>query len=134
VITGAAVKLPLDGVVLEGDLHIPGHAVGLVIFAHGSGSSRRSPRNQSVARYFNDRRLGTLLLDLLTTEEARVDEVTRELRFDIPMLARRVSGAAHWAWSHGATAGLAIGLFGASTGAADWFEHHLGLRGPGGHS
>jgi pimeloyl-ACP methyl ester carboxylesterase len=113
-----AVQLPVDGVILDGDLHIPGAATGLVLFAHGSGSSRHSPRNRGVARYFNDRSLATLLIDLLTTEEGRVDDVTRELRFDIPLLARRVAGAALWCRGQEAIRDLPLGLFGASTGAA----------------
>lgn len=112
------VRLPVDDVFLDGDLHVPQDATGLVIFAHGSGSSRFSPRNRSVAGYFNDRSLATLLLDLLTANEGRLDDSTRELRFDIPLLARRVGGAARWAHSHAATRDLPVGLFGASTGAA----------------
>jgi dienelactone hydrolase len=108
----------VEGVLLEADLTLPAGASGLVVFAHGSGSGRHSPRNRSVARHLNGRGLATLLLDLLTAEEERVDELTRELRFDIPLLARRVVGAAQWAFDAPSTRRLPVGLFGASTGAA----------------
>ena len=86
-----AVEIDLPGVVLSGDLTMPEGARALVIFAHGSGSSRHSTRNRFVARRINEEGLGTLLMDLLTEDEERVDEVTRELRFDIGLLARRVA-------------------------------------------
>jgi pimeloyl-ACP methyl ester carboxylesterase len=114
----AAVQIPVDDVRLEGNLSLPERARGLIIFAHGSGSSRHSPRNRGVARYFNDRALGTLLMDLLTAEEERIDQSSQELRFDIPLLAHRVAVAANWASGDSASHGLPIGLFGASTGAA----------------
>lgn len=110
--------LSLDDAVLHGDLALPHDAEGLVVFAHGSGSSRFSPRNQQVARYFNDLGLGTLLLDLLTMEEQQVDEITREFRFDIPLLARRLAGVVDWLQGDERLRMLRIGLFGASTGAA----------------
>lgn len=102
---------------LDGDLDVAGPAAGIVIFAHGSGSSRHSPRNRSVAGRLRDRGLGTLLFDLLTADEERVDLVTREYRFDIPLLAERLVGATRWliASRPGPTA---VGYFGASTGAA----------------
>jgi dienelactone hydrolase len=103
---------------LEGILTLPESAAGLVLFAHGSGSSRLSPRNQFVAGVLNDGGLATLLFDLLTPEEDAIDRVTRELRFDIGLLAARLTGAIDWAGSHGATRHLKLGLFGASTGAA----------------
>lgn len=113
-----AVRIPADDVFLDGDLALPHGADGLVIFAHGSGSSRYSPRNRNVARHFNRHFLATVLLDLLTGDEERIDEITRQLRFDIPMLARRVAATVAWALEQPATRNLPIGLFGASTGAA----------------
>lgn len=103
-----------DGVVLSGDLELPNKPIGLVIFAHGSGSSRHSPRNRRVAHALHAQGLGTLLFDLLTEDEAR--EVS--LRFDIPKLAERLDAAVQWAMRHAGTKALPIGLFGASTGAA----------------
>jgi dienelactone hydrolase len=113
-----AVRIHLPGAVLSGDLTLPAGTTGLVIFAHGSGSSRRSPRNRFVAQRINAEGVGTLLVDLLTAEEEERDEVTRELRFDIGLLARRVAQVVAWVWSQEETAHLLIGLFGASTGAA----------------
>jgi dienelactone hydrolase len=112
-----AVRIPAGEVVLDGDLALPADAKGLVMFAHGSGSSRHSPRNRQVAESLNGRGLGTLLLDLLTTKEEDVDEEIRHLRFDIPTLARRLVGAADWLAEESSTAHLPLGLFGASTGA-----------------
>lgn len=103
---------------LHGDLVVPEKAVGLVVFAHGSGSSRRSPRNHFVAERINNEGLATLLMDLLTEEEERQDEVTRELRFDIGLLARRVSQVVEWSKRKTDLGVLNIGLFGSSTGAA----------------
>ena len=103
---------------LEGALGIPADAKGIVLFAHGSGSSRHSPRNIHVAEELQAGGLGTLLLDLLTPSEEAVDLATRELRFDIELLGERLSGAIEWLASQEATRGLPIGLFGASTGAA----------------
>jgi putative phosphoribosyl transferase len=113
-----AVQIDLPGAVLSGDLTIPEEASGLVIFAHGSGSSRHSPRNRFVAQRINAQGLGTLLVDLLTAEEEEADEVTREMRFDIGLLARRVAQVVAWAGRQKQTAPLLIGLFGAGTGAA----------------
>lgn len=101
---------------LAGDLAVPDAPMGLVLFAHGSGSSRHSPRNQAVAARLNDAGIGTLLLDLLTPAEDRTDAVTREFRFDIDLLAHRLSGAADWLAAR--VTDLPLGLFGASTGAA----------------
>ena len=107
------------GVALPGDLTVPDHPSGLVLFAHGSGSSRRSPRNQAVAASLNEAGFGTLLFDLLTADEERLDARTAELRFDIMLLARRLTMAVDWLDGNGALAGrLPCGLFGASTGAA----------------
>jgi putative phosphoribosyl transferase len=102
---------------IQGDLTIPDGATGIVLFAHGSGSSRHSPRNQFVAATLNEAGIGTLLMDLLTPEEETYDRATAELRFDIALLARRVILALDWL-SSGPGQGLGIGLFGASTGAA----------------
>lgn len=111
-----SVTLHTDGTRLNGDLTLPDDATGLVLFAHGSGSSRHSPRNQAVATHLNDRGFATLLLDLLTPAEDQTDAITRRHRFDIPLLAHRLTGAAHWLTAR--TTDLPLGLFGASTGAA----------------
>ena len=103
---------------LDADLHLPENARGLVIFAHGSGSSRFSSRNRQVADSLNNARFATLLLDLLTPAEERVDVHTAEYRFDIPLLGRRVVVASDWAGAHPLLQDLPIGYFGASTGAA----------------
>ena len=112
------VHIQTDQVDLEGDLGIPNGANGIVVFVHGSGSSRHSPRNQFVAADLQTGGLATLLFDLLTAEEEQEDMLTRELRFDIPMLARRTSGVIDWLVHNPDTSELNIGLFGASTGAA----------------
>ena len=107
------------GVALPGDLTVPEDPSGLVLFAHGSGSSRRSPRNQAVAASLNEAGFGTLLFDLLTADEEPLDARTPELRFDIMLLARRLTMAVDWLDGNGAPTGrLPCGLFGASTGAA----------------
>jgi putative phosphoribosyl transferase len=103
---------------LEGNLTLPEGAGGVVLFAHGSGSSRHSPRNRYVARLLNDERLGTLLIDLLTSDEEAIDQQTAHLRFDINLLARRLVAATDWLLQYPATKHLAVGYFGASTGAA----------------
>jgi dienelactone hydrolase len=105
-------------VTLTGDLVVPEGASGVVLFAHGSGSSRLSPRNRSVARGLSERGLATLLIDLLTAEEERVDVETAHLRFDIGLLADRLAGAKEWLAKQPETRDLRIGYFGASTGAA----------------
>jgi dienelactone hydrolase len=114
----AAVRIPSDGVLLDGDFRAPAGARGLVVFSHGSGSGRHSPRNRYVARRLEEEGLATLLLDLLTEAEEAVDETTRRLRFDVEMLARRLQDAAAWAARAPGTASLRTGFFGASTGAA----------------
>jgi dienelactone hydrolase len=103
---------------LEGDLAIPAGAHGLVAFAHGSGSGRHSPRNQYVARVLQGAGLATLLVDLLTLEEEAVDQQTGTLRFDIGLLADRMTGTVDWVAANPETSELRFGLFGASTGAA----------------
>lgn len=109
-----AVRIPPYG--LEADLTIPHNASGLVIFAHGSGSGRHSSRNRFVAQVLNRGGLATLLLDLLTQQEESVDNYTRQLRFDIPMLADRLVQSARWAGDEPDLRDLPIGYFGASTG------------------
>jgi len=110
------VLIPPTG--LEGDLVIPEKATAVIAFAHGSGSSRHSPRNQYVARVLQQGGLGTLLFDLLTAQEERIDVQTAELRFDIALLARRLSEATAWLKKDKDTRDLLVGYFGASTGAA----------------
>ena len=112
------VHVPAAGVGLEGALALPENAKGIVLFAHGSGSSRHSPRNRYVAEILQRAGLGTLLMDLLTQDEDTIDQQTRHLRFDIGLLAERLVGAIDWLNSQPETRGMPIGLFGASTGAA----------------
>jgi dienelactone hydrolase len=104
--------------VLPATLTLPHEPRGVVAFAHGSGSSRHSPRNRHVAAELERGALGTLLIDLLTQEEGRRDEITRELRFDIPLLADRLEHAVRWLRADRRTRDLDVGLFGASTGSA----------------
>ena len=110
------ISLRADGTELEGTLGVPANAKGIVLFAHGSGSSRFSSRNRYVARVLRDAGLATLLLDLLSPAEERIDEVTREHRFDIGLLARRLVSTIDWFGTQPDTAGLSVGMFGASTG------------------
>lgn len=114
----AVVVIPVDGIRLEGVLTIPAGASGAVLFAHGSGSSRHSPRNQYVAQILRRSGMATLLVDLLTFAEEAVDEKTGHLRFDIPLLGRRLVGIVDWLAADPRTSGLPVGCFGASTGAA----------------
>ena len=114
----AEVIVQAGQVPLEGTLAFPEKAEGIVVFAHGSGSSRFSSRNRFVAEFLNQGGLATLLFDLLTAEEHRVDEWTRELRFDIDLLTKRLIGAVDWLETRDEVADLPVGLFGASTGAA----------------
>ena len=116
--TSTPMRFTLGKARLHGDLSVPPDAAGLVVFVHGSGSSRHSPRNQSVARYFNELGLATLLFDLLTADEQAIDEITRQLRFDIPLLSQRLSGVVDQLGNEADLRELRIGLFGASTGAA----------------
>jgi putative phosphoribosyl transferase len=111
------IAVPVDAVRLEGILSLPAPAAGVVLFAHGSGSSRHSPRNRYVADVLNQSGLATLLIDLLIGEEQEVDQQTAQLRFDIPFLARRLDGITGWLAGRPEVTGLKIGLFGASTGA-----------------
>jgi putative phosphoribosyl transferase len=110
------IQLRAGRVVLEGTLGVPSDAAGVVLFAHGSGSSRFSSRNRLVARVLRDAGFATLLLDLLSPAEEAVDDITRKLRFDIAMLADRLVSAIDWLGTQSDTAGLPVGLFGASTG------------------
>jgi dienelactone hydrolase len=112
------VRISAGSLAMEGNLSLPDHAIALVLFAHGSGSSRHSPRNQFVARTLNVAGLATLLFDLLTPEEELVDTRTAELRFDIDLLAKRLVHATTWAKQQEQTSALRIGYFGSSTGGA----------------
>jgi dienelactone hydrolase len=112
------IRINAKGVELDGELEVPAGASGLVLFAHGSGSSRHSPRNQYVARVLREAGVGTLLFDLLTREEEQAEVRTRHFRFDIPLLAERLMDATAWAREGHASRGLKIGYFGSSTGAA----------------
>jgi putative phosphoribosyl transferase len=116
--TPETVTLPIGSSKIEGDLRVPAHAAGIVVFAHGSGSSRFSSRNRAVAGTLEGRGLGTFLLDLLTEEEDAIDVQTAEYRFDIPRLGARVMLAIDWLGTRPDLATLPIGTFGASTGAA----------------
>ncbi|HEY7671661.1 MAG TPA: dienelactone hydrolase family protein [Gammaproteobacteria bacterium] len=115
--SGTELEIPVHHASLRGELILPADARGIVIFVHGSGSSRLSPRNRQVASFFRAQQLGTLLFDLLTSAEERVDAYSREYRFDIPLLAARLAAVTAWLPEHGGGR-LALGYFGASTGAA----------------
>src|SRR5438876_11082913 len=111
------VSVAAGPVTLEGNLSMPEAARGVVLFAHGSGSSRQSPRNRYVARLLNETKLATLLIDLLSPDEEAIDLSTGHLRFDIGLLAERLIGITDWLTQHLDTKNLRIGYFGASTGA-----------------
>jgi dienelactone hydrolase len=110
------VKIPAGAVVLDGDLAVPSSARGVVLFAHGSGSGRFSPRNRYVATLLQGEGLATLLMDLLTEDEERVDAITAHLRFDIGLLAKRLVSATDWIRRQPEMRGVGVGYFGASTG------------------
>src|SRR5262249_38688441 len=112
------ITIPVRGAKLGGALELAPEAVGLVIFAHGSGSSRHSPRNQYVAQVLRESGVGTLLFDLLTAEEEQAEAYTRHLRFDIPFLANRLVEATRWVLDQASSRDLNAGYFGSSTGAA----------------
>jgi putative phosphoribosyl transferase len=114
----SSVQIPAAGVILDGDLITPADAAGVVVFAHGSGSSRHSPRNRMVAARMQEAGYATLLMDLLTAGEDEIDSRTRQFRFDIPRLASRLTGAIRWLSDRPDTAEMPVALFGASTGAA----------------
>jgi putative phosphoribosyl transferase len=116
--TAESIAIPVGKGQIEADLRIPERATGLVMFAHGSGSSRFSTRNRFVAGFLDANGFGTLLLDLLTREEEAIDIHTREYRFDIDRLARRIVLATDWAQNRNDLQSLPVGYFGASTGAA----------------
>jgi len=126
------VRVEAGPVTLEGNLGIPEGAAGVVLFAHGSGSGRHSPRNRFVARQLRAAGLATLLIDLLTEEEEAEDQYTAHLRFDIGLLAERLVGTTDWLATDPRTAGLSVGYFGASTGggaalvAAAWRSQRVG--------
>ena len=113
-----AVQVPIAGAALDGDLVVPDNPRGIVLFAHGSGSSRHSPRNRYVAQVLQQAGLATLLMDLLTPDEEAIDVRTAALRFDIDLLAHRLIQATDWLIEQPQTGDLPIGYFGASTGAA----------------
>ena len=115
---GELVHVTADSATVEANLNVPEGAEGVVLFAHGTGSDRHSPRNNFVAEELRQGGLATLLIDLLTAEEKEVDRRTRRIRFDIDRLAKRVVGAVGWLLQEPATEGLRIGIFGSSTGAA----------------
>jgi len=115
----ATYHVPVENhITLEGNLSLPEHPRGVVLFVHGSGSSRHSPRNQYVAQVLHEASFATLLIDLLTMQEEAQDRSTGRFRFDIVLLSRRVVGATNWLTNNPTTAHLSIGYFGASTGAA----------------
>lgn len=116
--TEQPIAIDIGEVVLSGDLSLPRDALGLVLFAHGSGSSRKSPRNRRVARTLQRAGIGTLLFDLLTEEEEVADELGGQLRFDIDLLGARLDAASDWVRQQPELEGLPLGYFGASTGAA----------------
>jgi dienelactone hydrolase len=115
---GNTVKIPVGRAIIEGNLVVPPAAKGVVLFAHGSGSSRFSPRNQYVAKVLNKAGLATLLIDLLTKEEEETDMRTGQFRFDIDLLSQRLIAATEWLRKNPITKNLVFGYFGASTGAA----------------
>ncbi len=113
-----SIDLPSEKIALQGILTIPKNAKQLIMFAHGSGSGRHSPRNQFVANFLVKHSLATLLMDLLTPDEEILDNISRQYRFDIPLLAKRLVGATRWLRQNPSTERLKVGYFGASTGAA----------------
>jgi dienelactone hydrolase len=111
-------KIPVGNVIVKGNLNLPDQTQGIILFAHGSGSGRFSPRNQYVARELNKSKFATLLFDLLTMDEEQADIITAQYRFNIKLLAQRLLGATTWLKDQPKTKTLSIGYFGASTGAA----------------
>jgi putative phosphoribosyl transferase len=116
--SGKYISIPVNGIQLGGELELSPQSTGIIVFAHGSGSSRHSPRNQHVARVLHEAGMGTLLFDLLTPEEEQAEANTGRLRFNIPLLAQRLVAATRWVWDKETTRDLNTGFFGASTGAA----------------
>lgn len=121
------VSIELKDAVLGGELSVPPNALGLVLFAHGSGSSRHSPRNQYVAGVLRARQVGTLLFDLLTAEEEQAEAFTRHLRFNIVLLANRLTEVTRWTLARTSPLELNLGYFGSSTGAAAALTAAAGL-------
>jgi len=119
------VAIPSGRALLQGSLVMPANALGIVAFAHGSGSSRFSRRNQRVAQFLNQAKLATLLFDLLTAEENTRDLVTAEYRFDIPLLARRLTSAVDWLGNETVSRSLAVGLFGVPDRRCGSVDHRL---------
>lgn len=117
-ITQEVLRIPVGQIELEGELVVPHDSKGIVLFAHGSGSSRFSPRNQRVADLLQEYQLGTLLIDLLTTQEEKEDLITREMRFDMELLAHRLMSITQWFLQNSRRQSLPIGYFGSSTGTA----------------
>src|SRR4051812_18949711 len=117
-ISGGQISIAAEEGQIEGDLILPKAAEGIILFSHGSGSSRLSPRNRYVATILNQAGFGTLLMDLLTREEGELDNITSQFRFDISLLARRLMKALDWIHQNIKLNGTKVGLFGASTGAA----------------
>jgi putative phosphoribosyl transferase len=115
-------RIPIGTATLDADISVPAKARGVVVFAHGSGSSRHSPRNLNVAAFLNERDMATVLTDLLTDEEEHLDTMTSELRFDVRLLAQRLTAIVDWTAREHDVGRLPIGLFGASTGAAAALE------------
>ena len=115
---GTEITIPAENLDLGGELCLSDKALGLVLFAHGSGSGRYSPRNQFVARVLREARMGTLLFDLMTAAEEQAEANTRHLRFDIQFLARRLVAATQWVLHEGPARDIKVGYFGSSTGAA----------------
>jgi putative phosphoribosyl transferase len=111
------IYIPVGRAEIQGDLHIPEKSASIVVFAHGTGSSRQSPRNKYVADVLNDAEIATLLIDLLTPDEELIDFQTGRFRFDIDLLADRLTAVTHWLRGQSATNNLHVGYFGASTGA-----------------
>ncbi len=121
-LTRRAAYIPIGTATLDADISVPARARGVIVFSHGSGSSRHSPRNRSVAAFLNERDMATVLTDLLTDEEEHIDTMTRELRFDVRLLAQRLTAIVDWTAREHDVGRLPIGLFGASTGAAAALE------------
>lgn len=117
-VVGELAHISVDSVTIEANLSVPADAKGVVLFAHGTGSNRHSPRNNFVAEALRTGGLATLLIDLLTPQEKEIDRRTRRIRFDVPRLSERVVGALDWLLEQPPTEGLNVGLFGSSTGAA----------------
>ena len=122
------ITIPSQDIVLDGNLYVPENAKGIVAFVHGSGSSRFSPRNRFVAKYINKGGFATLLFDLLTRSEEARDLITADLRFDIDLLSKRLSGTTEWLFNNPETREFQIGYFGASTGAAAALVSSVGRK------